>query len=54
MDDKFLFGLCLGMLGGAVLVANSNKARKAVRDGQDQIIEKIEDLNAKCSSKNSK
>ena len=47
MDDKFLCGLCLGMLGGAVIIANSNKARKAVMDGQEKIIEKLEDLNSK-------
>ena len=29
MDDKFLFGVVLGMLGGAVLVTNSVKARQA-------------------------
>ena len=47
MDDKFLCGLCLGMIGGALLIANSNKARKAVIDGQEKILEKIEDLNSK-------
>ena len=47
MDDKFLCGLCLGMLGGAVIIANSNKARKAVMDSQEKIIEKLEDLNSK-------
>ena len=52
MDDKFLCGLCLGMIGGAVIVANSNKARKAVTETQEQIIQKIEDLNTKNKSKN--
>ena len=47
MDDKFLCGLCLGMIGGAVIIANSNKARKAVMDGQEKIIQKIEDMNPK-------
>ncbi len=47
MDDKFLCGVCLGMIGGALLIANSNKARKAVIDGQEKILEKIEDLNSK-------
>lgn len=33
MDDKFLFGLALGMLGGAVIATNSLKARNAVKQG---------------------
>ena len=31
MDDKFLVGVILGMLGGAVLATNSAKARQAVK-----------------------
>lgn len=49
MDDKFLCGVVLGMIGGAVLVTNSNKARQMVRDGQEQIKQKVEEM-----SKNSK
>jgi hypothetical protein len=41
MDEKFLFGIVLGMLGGAVLVTNSVKARQLVREGQDQVKEKV-------------
>ena len=41
MDDKFLCGIILGMIGGAVLVTNSVKARKMVQDGQEQVIEKV-------------
>ena len=44
MDDKFLFGVMLGMLGGAVLVTNSVKARQAVRNGQEQMIDKMNEL----------
>ncbi len=44
MDDKFLCGVLLGMLGGAVLVTNSVKARKMVKDGQDQVIDKVSEL----------
>ena len=40
MNDKFLFGMVLGMLGGAVIVTNSVKMRNAVKQGQEQIIEK--------------
>lgn len=51
MDDKFLCGVILGMVGGAVLVTNSVKARKAVKDGQEQVIEKINELNKRNEKK---
>ena len=44
MDDKFLVGVVLGMLGGAVLVTNSVKARQAVKSGQEQVIDKMGEL----------
>ena len=44
MDEKFLCGVVLGMLGGAVLVTNSVKARQMVKDGQNQVKEKIEQM----------
>ena len=49
MDDKFLCGVLLGMLGGAVLVANSSKARQMVKDGQSEIRRKAEELTKKCN-----
>ena len=52
MDDKFLCGVILGMLGGAVLATNSAKARQMVKDGQAQVKEKLNDV-GKQSSKNS-
>lgn len=51
MDDKFLCGVILGMLGGAVLVTNSAKARQAVRDGQDQVVQKVSELGKKQNKK---
>ncbi|MBO7214673.1 MAG: hypothetical protein J6V66_04165 [Clostridia bacterium] len=50
MDGKTLiFGLSLGMVGGAILVANSYKVRKLVRDSQEQIRKKAEELKScKC------
>ena len=51
MDDKFLCGVILGMVGGAVLVTNSVKARKAVKDGQEMVIEKINDMNKRADKK---
>jgi hypothetical protein len=44
MGDKFLIGMALGMLGGAVIVANSIKIRKAIKDGQEQIVNKAKEL----------
>ncbi|MBQ3219833.1 MAG: hypothetical protein IJB32_04500 [Clostridia bacterium] len=44
MDDKFLCGIILGMLGGAVLATNSAKARQVVRDGQEQVKQKVNEL----------
>ncbi len=44
MDDKFIFGLGLGMLGGALIVANSVKARQMVKNGQEQVMDKIEQI----------
>ena len=55
MDDKFLVGVVLGMLGGAVLVTNSVKARQAVKSGQEQVIDKMSELkksNKKSSAQN--
>ena len=48
MDGKmFLIGLSLGMLGGALIVANSQKARRIVKDSQEQLRKKAEEL-GKC------
>lgn len=51
MDDKFLCGMLLGVLGGAVLATNSAKARQMVKDGQEQVKQKVEDM-SKSSNKN--
>ena len=52
MDDKFLCGIILGMVGGAVLVTNSVKARQMVKDGQNQVKAKVEELSAKMKQDN--
>ena len=52
MDDKFLCGVILGMIGGAVLVTNSVKARQIVKDGQAQVIDKVTELKNKAEQKN--
>lgn len=51
MNDKFLFGVILGMVGGAVIATNSAKARQAVKSGQQQVIEKAETLTKKAAKK---
>ena len=51
MDDKFLCGMLLGVIGGAVLATNSAKARQMVRDGEEQVKQKIEEM-SKSSKKN--
>jgi hypothetical protein len=52
MDDKFLCGVLLGMLGGAVLATNSAKARQVVRDSQEQVKQKVEDMTKSSKKEN--
>lgn len=40
--EKFVAGILLGMMGGALLVANSKKTRALVKMSQDEIKEKID------------
>lgn len=42
MNEKFLIGVVLGMVGGAVLVTNSTKARQLIKDGQAEVQKKVE------------
>ena len=51
MDDKFLCGMLLGVIGGAVIATNSAKARQMVKDGQEQVKQKVEELNKESSKK---
>ena len=53
MDDKFLCGMLLGVIGGAVLATNSAKSRQIVKDGQEQVKEKVEQM-GKSQNKNQK
>ena len=52
MDDKFLCGVVLGMLGGAVIATNSAKTRQMVRDGQEQVRQKVEDMSKPSKKEN--
>lgn len=40
--EKFAIGALLGMLGGALLVANNYKMRTLVKKGQTEALEKID------------
>jgi len=54
MNDKFFAGLALGMLGGALIVANSVKARKMIKDGQEQVMEKMAEVKNKAQKSDKK
>ncbi|MBQ3571862.1 MAG: hypothetical protein IJA15_03425 [Clostridia bacterium] len=47
MDKEFYLGMLLGVLGGALVAANSIKVRKAVKDGQEQVLTAINNLEKK-------
>ena len=53
MNEKFIMGIALGMLGGALIATNSQKARQMIKDGQTQVTEKVQSLSkpAKKSGK---
>lgn len=40
--EKFIFGLAVGMAGGALLVANNCKLRNLVKKNQEDLMEKAE------------
>ena len=54
MDDKFLCGMLLGVIGGAVIATNSAKARQMVKDGQQQVKDKVEEIGKETEKKNKK
>ena len=48
MESKlFCLGLAVGMVGGAILVANSKKVRQMIKEGQEQIRKKIDEMEDK-------
>ncbi len=44
MEKLFCLGVALGMVGGALLVANSYKARSLVKKSQAEIIDKMDEM----------
>ncbi len=47
MDKEFYLGIMLGILGGAIVSANSFKVRKAIKEGQEQVVSAINNLEKK-------
>ena len=47
MEKDFTLGLIIGLLGGALFITNSYKARKMVKDGQEQIKNKVSQMSKK-------
>ena len=42
--EKFVFGVALGMLGGALLVTNNYKMRTLVKKSQEEVQAKFNDM----------
>ncbi len=51
MEKGFVCGMIAGLLAGAVIVANSYKARKLVKDGQEQLKQKVSEVTDKKNKK---
>ena len=52
MDDKFLCGMLLGVIGGAVIATNSAKARQMVKEGQQQVKNKVDEISKQAENNN--
>lgn len=44
MEKMFCLGLALGMVGGALVVANSYKMRSLVKKSQAEFMDKVNDM----------
>ena len=44
MEKDFCMGILAGMLGGAIVAANSFKVRKTIKDRQQQILDALNKL----------
>lgn len=51
MDKNFACGIVLGLFGGMLIVANSYKARKLVKDSQEEIKNKVAEMTEKKDRK---
>ncbi len=48
MEKVFCLGLLFGMVGGALIVANSYKARSLVKKSQSEIMERVDEKMDEC------
>ena len=53
MEKGFICGMIAGVLAGAVIVANSYKARKLVKDSQECVKQKVSEMTEKADKKKS-
>ncbi len=44
MEKMFCLGVVLGAIGGALLVANSYKARSLVKKSQAEVMQKVDEM----------
>ena len=44
MEKVFCLGFALGAVGGALIVANSYKARSLVKKSQAELLEKVDEM----------
>ena len=44
MEKLFCLGVAIGMVGGALIVANSYKARSLVKKSQAELMEKMDEM----------
>ena len=44
MEKLFCLGVALGMVGGALLVANSYKLRSLVKKSQAEVMQKVDEM----------
>ena len=44
MEKMFCLGVTLGMIGGALIVANSYKARTLVKKSQTEVMDKVNQM----------
>ncbi|MBD5636434.1 MAG: hypothetical protein HDP28_01245 [Clostridia bacterium] len=44
MEKMFCLGVMFGMVGGALIVANSYKARTLVKKSQSEVMEKVNEM----------
>lgn len=42
--EKLALGMLIGAVGGALVVANSHKMRTLVKKGQDEVLNKVNDM----------